>query len=79
MDSKTKADITYAIMFVVGLAIIVAGILAFAYMSIEAGKYHHDTRVENVSTLLAGYEDCKVISVADEEYIAHTVTLECVK
>ena len=52
-------------------------------MVLENGQYHHDSRVENVVGLLAGYEDCEVFSLTENEGSLRAgsdiIVLNCVK
>ena len=76
---KLAGEFVWALLFV---CILIAVVFAWN-MVLENGRHYHDTRIESVESLLAGYESCKIESIAVNEGSirngSDVVVLLCVK
>jgi hypothetical protein len=74
-------DLIWGATAVIIVLTIAVGIVAIIKLNIDAGIIHHELRVENVSKLLAGYEDCKIknVNVSEETYKKDIIVMECKK
>jgi len=83
MNEKLKADLLFAVTTIIVVSIVLAAFLALVHLSIESGKYHHDTRVGDVVQVLGAYEDCRIVNISNDDDStrngAYVLVLKCVK